>query len=72
MRKRKGTVKDDGGGNSFTAGWPQGSTFSTGILSRKGASCSMQQLWKELTGKHYGCNIGDTCTHMTCSHLHNK
>lgn len=43
-----------------------------GSLTRKGASCSMQQVWEELTGKHYGCNIGDTCTHRTDSHLHNK
>lgn len=28
-------VKNDGGENSFTAGWPQGNTFSTGVLSWK-------------------------------------
>lgn len=68
VRVRKGYCKGWwGGGNSFTAGWPQGSTFSTGILSRKGVSRSMQQVWEELTGKHYGCNIGDTCTHRTHS-----
>lgn len=35
VKKIKNKKKDDGDGNSFTAGWPQGSTFSTGILSWK-------------------------------------
>lgn len=35
VRVGKGYCKEWWGENSFTAGWPQGSTFSTGILSWK-------------------------------------
>lgn len=51
-----------------------GGVTQEGGLTRKGASRSMQQVWEELTGKHYGCNIGDTCTHRTHSkhNIHHK
>lgn len=48
-----------------------GGVTQEGDLTRKGASCSMQQVWEELTGKH-GCNICDICTHGTDSHLLSK